>query len=91
MIIGHRKYRSYDEVMIKLPWPADLEKAFDKVPYQLLLQKLKLYKVDPSIINEIKAFLCFRKQKPRLNGFFSEWTEDIGGLPQGRIKLTSLS
>ena len=46
--------------------PADFEKAFDKVPHQLLLQKLKLYKVDPSIINGIKAFLCFRKQKARL-------------------------
>jgi len=40
--------------------PADFEKACDKVPHQLLLQKLKLCKVDPSIINGIKAFLCFR-------------------------------
>jgi len=61
------------------------KKAFDKVPHQLLLQKFKLYKVDPSIINGIKAFLCFRKQKARLNGFFSEWTEVIGGIPQGTI------
>jgi len=65
--------------------PADFEKAFDKVPHQLLLQKLKLYKVDPIIINGIKAFLCFRKQKTRLNGFFSEWTEVIGGVQQGTI------
>jgi len=63
----------------------DFEKAFDKVPHQLLLQKLKLYKVDASIINGIKAFLCFRKQRVRLNGFFSEWTEVIGGIPQGII------
>jgi len=41
------------------------EKAFDKVPHQLLLQKLKLYKVDSSIINWIKSFLCFRKQRVR--------------------------
>jgi len=34
----------------------DFEKAFDKVPHQLLLQKLKLYKVDPSIMNWIKSF-----------------------------------
>jgi len=60
----------------------DFEKAFDKVPHQLLLQKLKLYKVDPSIINWIKSFLCFRKQRVRLiNGFFSEWTEVISGIP----------
>jgi len=39
----------------------DFKKAFDKVPYQLLLQKLKLYKVDPSIENWIKSLLCFSK------------------------------
>jgi len=61
------------------------KKTFDKVPHQLLLQKLKLYKVDLSIIDGSKAFLCFRKQKTRLNGFFSEWTEVIGGIPQGTI------
>ena len=63
----------------------DFENAFDNVPQQLQLQKLKLYKVDPSIINGIKAFLCFRKQRVRLNGFFSEWTEVISGIPQGII------
>jgi len=48
-------------------------KAFDKVPHWLLLQKLKLYKVDQRIINWIKSFLFFRKQRVRLiNGFFSE-------------------
>jgi len=64
----------------------DFEKAFDKVPHQLLLQKLNLYKVDPSIINWIKSFLCFRNQRVRLiNGFFSEWTEVISGIPQSTI------
>ena len=28
----------------------DLEKAFDKVPYQRLVKKLKFYKVNPDII-----------------------------------------
>jgi len=39
------------------------EKACDNVPHQLLLQTLKLYEVDPSIINWIKFFLCFRKRR----------------------------
>jgi len=43
----------------------DFDKAFDKVPHQLL-QKLKLYKVYPSIINGIKAFLCFKKTENKV-------------------------
>jgi len=65
------------------------QKSIEKVPHQLLLQKLKLYKVDPSIINWIKSFLCFRKQRVRLNGFFSEWTEVISGIPQGTVTVES--
>jgi len=62
------------------------KKAFDEVPHQLYLQKLKLYKVDPSIINWIKSFLYFRKHRVGLiNGLFSEWTEVISGIPQGTI------
>ena len=64
----------------------DFEKAFDKVPHQLLLQKLKSYKFDPSIVNWNKSFLCFRKPRVRLiNGFVSEWTEIISAIPQGII------
>jgi len=62
----------------------DFEKAFDKVPHQLLLQKLKYYNANPSVINWIKSFLCFRKQKFELNGFFSEWRDVISGIPQGK-------
>jgi len=65
--------------------PRGCEKAFDKVAHQLLLQKLKLYKVNPVIINGITSLLCFRKQRVRLNGFFSEPTEVITGIPQGTI------
>jgi len=44
--------------------PADFEKAFDKVPHQLVPQKLKLYKFDPSIINgsRLSCALGNRKQ-----------------------------
>jgi len=65
--------------------PRGCEKAFDKVAHQLLLQKLKLYKVNPVIINGITSLLCFRKQRVRLNGFFLEPTEVITGIPQGTI------
>ena len=63
----------------------DFEIAFDKVPHKLLLQTLTLYKVDPSVINWIKSFLCFRKQRVKLIGFFHNRTEVITGIPQGII------
>jgi len=60
----------------------DFEKAFDKVPHQLLLQKLIYYNVNLTVINWIKSFLCFRKQRVKLNGFFSEWNDVISGISQ---------
>ena len=49
---------------------ADFEKAFDKVPHKLLIHKLRSYKLHESVIDWIKAFLCYRKQRVKLNGFF---------------------
>jgi len=34
----------------------DFEKAFDKAPHQLLLQKLIYYYVNPTVINWIKSY-----------------------------------
>jgi len=63
----------------------DFEKPFDKVPRQLLLHKL-IYYVYPTVINWMKSFLCFRKQRVKLNGFFSEWSDVISGIPQGTTR-----
>ena len=52
---------------------SDFEKAFDKVPHRLLLQKLKHYTLNENVINWIKSFLCYRKQRFKLNGFCSDW------------------
>src|SRR6188508_2279755 len=46
----------------------DFEKAFDKVPHQRLLSKLKYYGVDEQLILWVEAFLCFRTQRVKING-----------------------
>ena len=51
----------------------DLEKAFDKVPHQRLVKKLKFYKVNPDIIDWICSFLFNRKMRVRINNKFSSW------------------
>ena len=49
------------------------------------LQKLIYYNVNPTVIDWIKFLLCFRKQRVKLNGFFSKWNDLISGIPQGTI------
>jgi len=63
----------------------DLEKAFDKVPHQRLVKKLKFYKVNPDIIDWIRSFLFNRKMRVRINNKFSSWINVISGIPQGSI------
>ena len=52
----------------------DFEKAFDKVPHKRLINKLISYGIDSDTIEWLKAFLCFRKQRVKLNGKFSDWS-----------------
>jgi hypothetical protein len=63
----------------------DLEKAFDKVPHNLLIKKLSSYNIHPVIIAWIKAFLSNRRQRVRVNDLFSEWVKVLSGIPQGSI------
>ena len=41
--------------------------------------------VDNSLIFRIKSFLCNRKQRVKINGFFSDWVDVISGIRQGTI------
>jgi hypothetical protein len=63
----------------------DFEKAFDKVPHKRLIDKLHSYGVNKEIIQWIKAFLCKRRQRVKINGYFSVWREVFSGIPQGSI------
>ena len=63
----------------------DFEKAFDKVPHNRLLQKLRSYNIDKDIINWIQSFLINRKQRVKVNGKYSSWESVISGIPQGTI------
>lgn len=63
----------------------DLEKAFDKVPHKLLIDKLRKYNVSLEIINWIEDFLKDRKQRVRVGQKFSKWAKVKSGIPQGSI------
>ena len=64
----------------------DLEKAFDKVPRQRLLLKLKSHNIHDDIIQSlqwISSFLQSRSQRVVLNNNCSDWSAVLSGIPQG--------
>ena len=63
----------------------DFAKAFDTVPQQHLLYKLRGYGLDEQLINWIKAFLCNRKQMVAINGKLSSQIQVTSGVPQGSV------
>ena len=52
----------------------DLAKAFDKVPHQRLLIKLKAHGIDGLVCNWIKGWLSDRWQRVSLDGAYSSWS-----------------
>lgn len=63
----------------------DFSKAFDKVPHQRLLVKLKSLGIDGPCLNWIESFLSQRRQRVTVNGTLSDWSDVLSGIPQGSV------
>ena len=63
----------------------DLSKAFDALNHNLLIAKLGAYGLDAKDLCYIKSYLDNRKQRVRVNSYFSSWHEIIAWVPQGSI------
>ena len=63
----------------------DFAKAFDSVPHQRLLLKLKAYGVNGSMLQWFSCFLTTRRQRVIINGCSSEWSPVQSVVPQGSI------
>ena len=63
----------------------DFKKAFDRVPHQRLIDKLKFYGINGQILTWITAFLQNRKQRVSIHEATSQWAEVKSGIPQGSV------
>ena len=63
----------------------DFQKAFDKVPHQRLLLKLKAHGIVNDVINWIEKWLTHRRQRVIVDGEISNWKSVLSGVPQGSV------
>ena len=63
----------------------DLSKAFDTLPHELLVAKLKTYAADGKTTDLVHDYLANRHQQVRLGDKFSNWKETSVGVPQGSV------
>ena len=61
----------------------DLAKAFDRVPRNLIIQKLLDLKIDKNICIYVKNFLQNRIAKVKQNSTYSQERQSLFGVPQG--------
>ena len=63
----------------------DLSKAFDCIPYDLLIAKLRAYGFDDNAVVLTYSYLKGRKQCVQINNKYSSFQEVISGVPQGLV------
>jgi hypothetical protein len=63
----------------------DFAKAFDKVPRERLLAKLRAHGITGNLLTWIRNWLTGRKQRVVLNSKHSTWSEVLSGVPQGSV------
>ena len=63
----------------------DFQKAFDKVPHQRLLLKLKAHGIGNDVITLIEKWFIYRRQRVIVDGEISNWKSVLSGVPQGSV------
>ena len=64
---------------------ADLSKAFDCLPHDLIIAKLHAYGFDKAPLRPMHSYLTDRYQRVKINNSYSLWSLIKHGVPQGSI------
>ena len=60
----------------------DLSKAFDCLPYDLLIAKLEAYGFGMKCLRFIHSYLSGRKQRVKIGSTFTDWLDIVSGVPK---------
>ena len=60
----------------------EFAKAFDSVPHNRLLPKLKSLGIEGDVLKCIKSFLTGRRHRVSVEGELSDWVDVVSGIPQ---------
>ena len=63
----------------------DFSNAFDSVPHQRLLMKLRQFGISEKLLTWTRAFLLGREQLVTVNGEISRVAAVLSGIPQGSV------
>ncbi|KXJ11565.1 RNA-directed DNA polymerase from mobile element jockey [Exaiptasia diaphana] len=63
----------------------DLSKAFDCLPHELILEKLKFYGMNDKSVSLLQSYLTSRYQRVKLAQNFYTWMGVSAGVPQGSL------
>ena len=63
----------------------DLSAAFDLVNPELLLEKMKIYGLEPEFVEWIESYMTDRKQAVWIDNLLSDWLDIKVGVPQGSL------
>ena len=63
----------------------NLSKAFDCIPYDLIIAKLVAYRIERETLRLIYSYLKRRQKCVKINNTYSDYNKIISGVPQGSI------
>ena len=99
-MFGYRKYHGCPKALLALTeqWKEDLDshniigtiaidlsKVFDRLPHDLILEKLKFYGFSDHGLSLMQSYLSSRHQRVKLGTAFSTWDGVLRGVPHSSV------